>query len=420
METPGIPLGWVMTTLGSVFKWGSGGTPLKSINSYYEGGDIPWAIIGDLHDGIVTDTQGFITQTGLENSSAKWVEEGSVLIAMYGSIGKLGIAGKRLTTNQAIAFTQPNPVNNKYLFYYLLGERDNLFKLGSGATQLNISQTVLKAYPFPMAPVPEQERIVERIESLFTQLDAGVAGLKRVQAALKRYKASVLKAACEGHCSVNSPRKKIDGLPKGWRWTTIKDITDNSKYALKAGPFGSSLKKEYYVPKGYKIYGQEQVIRNDPYYGNYYISEERYQQLKSNRVKPGDILISLVGTIGKVLILPADIQPGIINPRLVKLSLDNKAIDARYFKIYLETVTARHYFSSVSHGETMDILNLGILKKLPIPLPPLFEQQGIVAEVEQRLSVLEAMVRIVDANLIRAQRLRQAILKSAFEGKLLT
>ena len=129
-----LPRSWVRTTLRDAFKWRSGGTPTSTNPTYY-GGDIPWLIINDLTDGVVTRSQSTITQDGLERSSAKWVEPRSVLLAMYGSIGKLGIAGMRLTTNQAIAFTNPNPICGKYLFYYLLSQRAVLSKLGKGATQ---------------------------------------------------------------------------------------------------------------------------------------------------------------------------------------------------------------------------------------------------------------------------------------------
>ncbi len=135
-----LPPGWAQTTLGDAFKWGSGGTPQSTNQSFYDGG-IPWLIIGDLSDSVVTESSKTITQAGLENSSAKWVQPGSVLVAMYGSIGKLGIAGTDLTTNQAIAFTHPHPIDTKYLFYYLLRCRRDLAKLGKGGTQQNISHS---------------------------------------------------------------------------------------------------------------------------------------------------------------------------------------------------------------------------------------------------------------------------------------
>jgi type I restriction enzyme S subunit len=325
---------------------------------------------------------------------------------------------KGLCSTEFIIFRKVPHTESKYLQYFL-----NSWDFVQFANRLNagdrprVKFEQLADYPFPLPPLPEQERIVSRLEELLSDLEAGVEALERVCAGLKRYKASVLKAACEGKLFDN--REIGDGeLPEGWRWATVKELGDGSKYALKAGPFGSSLKKEFYVPKGYKIYGQEQVIRGDPYFGDYYIDEDRYQQLKSNAVKPGDILISLVGTIGKVLILPKKIEPGIINPRLVKLSLNRKLIDSRYFKLFMETVTARHYFSTVSHGETMEILNLNILKTLLIPLPTLMEQQNIVAEVERRLESVWAIEVAVDVGLKRAGRLRHSVLKAAFEGKL--
>ena len=121
-----LPRGWVETTLAEIGKWGSGGTPKKGHPGYY-GGPIPWAVIGDLNDSLVSTTQNSITALGLKESSAKLVEPGSLLIAMYGSIGKLGIAGMEMATNQAIAFCRPNRLmETKYLFWYLFSQRHAL------------------------------------------------------------------------------------------------------------------------------------------------------------------------------------------------------------------------------------------------------------------------------------------------------
>jgi len=207
-------------------------------------------------------------------------------------------------------------------------------------------------------------------------------------------------------------------LPEGWDWTSFEELAEMIPNALKAGPFGSALKKSFYVPNGYKIYGQEQVINEDPHFGNYYIDETRYEELKSCAVKPGDILISLVGTIGKVLILPEGIEPGIINPRLVKLSLDRILVNNEYVKKYLESPSVRDYLSKLSHGGTMDILNLSILKTLKISLPPLNEQKRIVAAIEalrersqKARSVLAAIPELCD-------KFRQSVLAAAFRGDL--
>ena len=194
-----LPQGWKWVTLNDIAEWGSGGTP-KSTNPAYYGGNIPWLIIGDLNDGIIKSSASTITDLGLKESSAKKVSIGAILIAMYGSIGKLGIAGIECTTNQAIAFTKKidERIKTKYLFFYLLRMRPDLLKLGKGGTQANISQTVLKKVPIPLPPLPEQHRIVEKIEELFSELDNGVASLKKALEQLKTYRQAVLKWAFEG------------------------------------------------------------------------------------------------------------------------------------------------------------------------------------------------------------------------------
>ena len=185
---------------------------------------------------------------------------------------------------------------------------------------------------------------------------------------------------------------------------------------MKAGPFGSALKKEYYAASGYKIYGQEQVIRGDHRFGDYFIDEERFRELENCAVKPGDLLISLVGTAGKVLVLPDNAAPGIINPRLLKLSLNPAFFAPAYAAYMLQSVWAAQFFKGQAHGGTMEILNLGIVKALPVPLPPLPEQHRIVAEVDRLLSIARETEAEVDANLKRAQGLRQAILSKAFSA----
>lgn len=171
--------------------------------------------------------------------------------------------------------------------------------------------------------------------------------------------------------------------PKGWDTPLVENVVANEKNALKAGPFGSALKKEYYVESGYKIYGQEQVISGDHTIGNYYIDEERYKALENCAVQAGDVLISLVGTYGKLLIIPDEFEPGIINPRLMKITFDKNKVNPLYFKFFFQSESLKRTLSENTHGGTMDILNLGIVRKISMPLPPLKLQNKFVSFVEQ-------------------------------------
>jgi type I restriction enzyme S subunit len=270
-----------------------------------------------------------------------------------------------------------------------------------------------------LPPLTIQSAIVNKIENLFLNIDKGVGDLIIVQDQLKVYRQAVLKKAFEG--GFTNLKVNEGELPEGWKWVKIESIIEPGKTALKAGPFGSSLKKEFYVTDGYKIYGQEQVISGNPFLGNYYIDEKKYQELISCKVKPGDILISLVGTVGKVLILPDNIKEGIINPRLIKISLNKSKYDNKFFKYYLESSTVKSIYTINASGTTMDVLNIGIINKIPFPLPPtLVEQFTIVREIESRLSVCDKVEQSITEALEKADALRQSILKKAFEGKLLS
>jgi type I restriction enzyme S subunit len=164
--------GWRRFTLGDLGAWGSGGTPLKGHPEYY-GGGIPWLVIGDLNDSIVDRSAATLTEEGLLNSSAKLIEPGALLIAMYGSIGKLGITGFRCATNQAIAHCVPDAtrVSVEFLFLLVKSLRTQLLSEGQGVAQQNISQRILKAVEVLTPPLAEQHRIVAKVEELMSLCD---------------------------------------------------------------------------------------------------------------------------------------------------------------------------------------------------------------------------------------------------------
>ncbi len=338
----------------------------------------------------------------------------------------------------------PKKIVKNFLVFALNSEivSKQLNEKTKGTTRPRVNLDHLRNIFIPTPKIIEQNELVKKIEVLFEKLDSGVEGLEKVKKQIKRYRQAVLKAAFNGELTKKWREKvlsdelrvlseeqkelkkyKIDDhdlpeLPIYWMWAYIDRLVKPGKNSIKAGPFGSSLKKSMYTKKGFKIYGQEQVIREDPYYGDYFIDKSKYQSLISCSVKPRDVLISLVGTIGKVLILPHDVIPGIINPRLVKFSLNENVIISEYFKFYIESNTVKHFFKLASHGGTMDILNLKIIKNIPITVPPIEEQQKIVEEIEKRFEVADEVEKFVDESLKKAKQLRQSILREAFNGNL--
>lgn len=452
---------WIETKLDDIAKWGSGGTPKSTIPEYYDG-DIPWLIIGDLNDSYVSTSEKKITELGLKNSSAKWVKADSVLIAMYGSIGKLGINKIPVTTNQAIAFTQTlyGNIQNKFLFYYLLLCRPKLHKVGKGGTQKNISQTVLKTIDFPLAPLLEQKAIVAKIEQLFSELDNAVANLKTAKAKLKIYRQAVLKKAFEGELTCEW-REKQTNLPtadelleqiKKEREVHYKQQLEEWKQAVKDGikqtkpkkqkelnielnkiTLGSLIEEVKYGTSKKCDYGIDGtgVLRipniADGYIDNTDLKFAKFsnEEITQYKLKTGDILI--IRSNGSVKLVG---KPALINENDTKYLYAGYLIRLRPYQTILNSKYL--YYQLISHELRKQIeekakstsgvnnINSGEIESLLLSIQSLKEQSQIVQEIESRLSVCDKIEETIETSLVKSEALRQSILKKAFEGKLLS
>ena len=404
----GLPGGWTIANMPDIVKWGSGGTPKADCVEYYNG-PIPWIIIGDMNDGLVTTSEKSISEAGLKACSAKYVEIGSVLLAMYGSIGKLGIAGIRLTTNQAIAFTQElNGIANKYLFYYLYMQKDKLMSMGKGGTQKNISQTVINTLTVLIPPLAEQHRIVAKIDALFSKLDKGVKTLQTIKQQLRTYRQVVLKWAFEGKLTNMGLEKKCKleelcfFITKGTTPTKV-DMSD----AQGIIPF-------------IKVYNLTFDGTLDFSINPTFITIETHNGfLARSKVIPNDVLMNIVGPpMGKVSIVPNKYPEWNINQAIARFRCNDELYNKylAYYLINSDTINKISKQAKATAGQFN--LTLEICRNIEIPFCSISEQQAIVSAIESRLSVCDKLEQIVDENLAKAAALRQSILKKAFEGKL--
>ncbi len=314
--------------------------------------------------------------------------------------------------------------------------------------QASINSTFIsQKVPIPLPPLPEQRRIVTKLEELFTKLDAGVSALKKSQAQLKRYRQSVLKDAYEGklvptaaelakaegrsyepadvlmaHIKDKRMRKAKDKfkelllvdkldlseLPEGWIWTKIGEIGE-----VVTGTTPSKSRTEFYS-KDFPFFKP-----NDLNYG-YYVKKAddglSKEGLERARLLPAkSILVTCIGaTIGKTGFTRVE---GSSNQQINAI-IPEKYVLPEY--IYFICISPQFQKSIIDNASatTLPILNKSKFEILPIPLPPLAEQRRIVAEVERRLSVADEVARTVEQSLTQAERLRQSILKKAFEGRL--
>ena len=192
--------GWVEKRLGQVCQTGAGGTPLKSKKAYYEGGTIPWLLSGEVSQGQIHKAKHFISQQGLENSSAKIFPKNTVLVAMYGATaGQVGILKFEASTNQAVCGILPNDrFVPEYLFYFFLSQKDSLVAQAEGNAQPNISQLKIKNTAVPILSLSEQQEIVERFDFLRNQTQRLESIYQKKIEALDALKKSILQKAFSG------------------------------------------------------------------------------------------------------------------------------------------------------------------------------------------------------------------------------
>ena len=383
-----------------VIEWGSGGTPKATVKEYYENGDIPWLIIGDLNNGIVTKSETKITKLGLDNSSAKMIPPNTLLVAMYGSIGKLGITEIECCTNQAIAFAKKmHGVTTKYMFYYMAMMKSKLISKGKGGTQKNISQTVLNSLDVIVPPMKEQQRIVTRIEELFSQLDSGVETLKKTKEQLKVYRQAVLKEAFAFRLS---------------DMIEIREIVDD----IRIGPFGTMLHKSDYIDNGVPVINPQHIKNLSIVESNRItVSNDKAKELSAYRLKCNDIIMGRRGEMGRAAAITEREYGWICGTGSILFRL-KPDYDAVFFAQILSSPDVIHYLEAKATGTTMKNLNEEIVKHIPVPNITKHEQQKITNMLDSKLSVCDSIEKTIDTALQEAEALRQSILKQAFEGGL--
>lgn len=398
-------MNWKKEPLGKICKTTSGGTPSRKNQSYYQNGTIPWVKSGELENNIITTSEEFITEEGLLNSSAKIFPAGTLLIALYGAtIGKLAFLGIDAATNQAVCgIFQNENVSLKYLYYYLLFQRPNLIKQGVGGAQPNISQTILKkleiSYP---DSITEQQRIVARIEELFSELDKAVGTLKTTKEQLEVYRQAVLVDIFSQEHPLRQ-LKEISVALSGFAFKS-KNYTPDGKYTvIKIGN----------VKDGYLDFSRDKTRTN----------EVTDRILQKYLLKQGDCLITLTGTRGKrdygfVSMIERQTDY-LLNQRVAALRFDTMIALPEFFRYYLSSLNYRNQFFKYETGNVGQG-NVGIksLCEPAVPCPPLDTQKKIVDQISDRLSVCDSIEKTVDTALAQADAMRQSILKQAFEGTL--
>ena len=449
-----LPEGWTPTTLGDTCLVIQGQSPPGTTYNT-DGIGLPFL-------------QGKAEFADLYPTAVKWcsapskiADPGDVLISIRAPVGPTNLCAIKSCIGRGLAAIRPSSgVPSRYILYALRATEDELRSRSTGTTFEAIRGDDLRSHVLPLPPLPEQHRIVAEIEKQFTRLDASVAALRRVQANLKRYRASVLKAACEGElvpteaelarsegCDYESADRllarilserrarwesqvkrrrryeepvaldtsSLPELPEGWVWATVAQLAEIQ---------GGIQKQPTRAPADnpFPFLRVANVLRGSLDLQEVHKIELFSGELDKLRLFSGDLLIvegnGSPSQIGRMAIWKGEIEDCVHQNHIIRARLYSGLIP-QYVESYWNSPIGASGVSKVA-SSTSGLYTLSVSKvsDLPVPLPPLAEQHRIIAEVERRLSVVQQAEGAVEASLKRAGRLRQSVLKQAFSGKL--
>lgn len=444
---PTLPKGWVEVRLGEISSLGAG-NPAPQREEYFANGTYPFVRVQDMgslgNNVYIYDTRDHLNDKAIEK--LRLFPEGSVLFTKSGMsilLNQRAILGRDMYVVSHVGVSIPlGGIPSEYIYYWL--KKIDFKDLTHATTLPSLQLSKVQEIPTPLPPLPEQHRIVTKIDELFTRLDAGVEALGKVKLQLKRYRQSVLKSAFEGKLTadwreahkgelepasvllekIKAKREKsgkhrelppldtsdLAELPEGWEWARVGNISEKIHYGYTASadstPVGPKMLRITDIQNDSVNWDTVPYCRINPDDKPSYLLEE------------GDLVFARTGaTVGKSYLIRGQIPEAVFASYLIRIILPKHIIKG-YVSNFFQSYS---YWLQIRQGQLgigQPNVNSQTLSKVTLPLAPLKEQAKILEEIERHLSVADEIEKVVEQSLTKSDRLRRGILKKAFEGKL--
>lgn len=448
MSEEKLPKGWKNCLVGDLFSFKGGGTPSKS-NANYWNGAIPWASIKDISRvDILRSTIDSISEEGLANSSSNLASIGDLIMGIRMTVGKVVITEIETAINQDLKIIKGN-LPNKFSFYWFSHLRQEIEKLSSGTTVKGITLEKLKSLPFPVPPLPEQQRIVAKLDAVFGLLDRVREKLDRLPELLKNFRQQVLTQAVTGELTrewregkdlgeweenlkaflkeretdfLNSLKNKPSKIRKPEYLNY--PLTDLKRAAIQGwlkGPIGlicDSIVPGRDKPKSFTgeipwvtmpLLKNEIIDKND---AELFLTEEEIHEAKAKVIPEGSVVMSIVGRFGIASILDCD---AVINQQLHAF-LPSPIMSSKF--LLYQILTSERYLNDVSTSTTVAYINKTNANSLPVNIPPIEEQEEIVKRVDVLFGFADKIESQYQSLKAKIDQMPQAVLAKAFRGEL--
>ena len=344
--------------LGNLVSITGGGTPDRSNESFWDG-NVPWVTVKDFKSLEISEASEHITAAGLKGSASNLIPAGAIIVPTRMALGKAAINTKPVAINQdlkALQIQDSSVVDRDYLFRFLLSKSAFLESQGKGATVKGITLDVLRGLEIPLPPRKEQQRIA----AILDKADS----LRRKRQEAIRLSDEFLRSAY------------LDLAKKHPDRASVESVLANIPNAARTGPFGSQMLVSEFTEIGIPVLGIDNVVSNTFTWGaRRFVSPEKYLELERYTVRPGDVLVTIMGTTGRVAVAPDDLPLCISTKHLCTLSLDQQKMRPFYLWAGLRwDPEVRAQTQRESKGAIMEGWNMGIVKGLMVSKPPLDAQ----------------------------------------------
>lgn len=392
--------GWERIPIEAFAKTGAGGTPIKSNKTFYEGGDIPWLMSGEVANANICEAKNYITKAGLAGSSAKLFPPDSVLVAMYGATaGEVGILRFEAATNQAVCAILPSQRHiPEFLYYYLLFAKQQLVSQAIGNAQPNISQEKIRRLEIPIPPLPEQKRIVEVLDKAFEGL-----AVAKANAEANLQNARELFGLLRDDLLIN--------YSNDWQEMKLNDLLEQITYG-----FTNPMPDADDGP--YKVTAKNVVDGAIDYTNARKTTFAAFKNLLTDKSRPkvGDVLLTKDGTLGRTAVV--DRSDICVNQSVAVLT-PTKSVKSAFLMHLLNCKKHQDKMLADAGGTTIKHLYITRVPKIHVKVPTLVRQVELLGQLEMLKFETTRVVEAFSKKTSGLDALKQSILQKAFAGELI-
>jgi type I restriction enzyme, S subunit len=418
-----IPTQWDSVNIRLVAKRSSGGTPDKTNSLFWIEGTIPWLNSGEVNQGVITEPTTYITEDALSQSSAKWIPENAIIIALAGqgkTKGMAAITTFRTTCNQSMAAIVFEVDHPKYMYWWLVSQYRNIRGMASDDARDGLNLEMIATIPCPRPSLLEQQKIAAFLDWKTSQIDALIAKKQDLLEKLKEKRLAVITQAVTKGLNPAAPVRNsgiflLDDLPTDWQIKRLRHcaglITSGSRgWAQHFADSGSLFLRITNLTRESIELDLNDIQRVAPPDGAE--GDRTYTQA-------GDILISITADLGSVAVIPKKLEAAYVSQHLSLVRLDSEDIDPLWIAYSVLSHIGKYQLLGAGYGGTKVQLSLGDIKEIVFCHPPTREKQlHILRFIEAATRRSDNLISLAESVIARLTEYRAAVISAATNGKI--